>query len=242
MENAQDSHSGPSVPLSHVERIQGGGSRRNRPECRQLVSHDLAVDTDIIKLTGRSPLALVNTWSATEHVGPGATQQHIVATEPVATAWQDRPRIPLEVLELASAVVARPTIDKVITVPPSEAITALPTTDFVVARTTEQGVVSLASEELDSDHFPRSVRWWIADDYVPMLRTVNTPALDGETVLVPVRGKPSVPICPTARVPVGPTLIAWRPRRARGRCRGRSSAVVEPVGIAPQRSHLLLRG
>ena len=85
-------------------------------------SYDLAVNE--IKLTRRPPVALVDTWSATENVSSRSTQQHIVAPVPVATAWKDPPRISLAVLELAGAVVARPTIDQVITGPPPEAVTA----------------------------------------------------------------------------------------------------------------------
>ena len=118
-------------------------------------SYDLAVTTEIIKLTRRPPVALVDTWSATEHVSSRTTQQHIVAPLPVATASKDHPRSSLVVLELAGAVVARPTIDQVITAPPSDAVTALAATDFVVSRTTEQAVISFESEELDSPHFPR---------------------------------------------------------------------------------------
>ena len=93
-------------------------------------SYDLAVDTEIIRLTRRPPVALVDTWSATEHVSSRTTQQHIVAPVPVATAWKDRSRISLAVLELAVAVVARPTIDHVITTPPSDAVTALAAADL----------------------------------------------------------------------------------------------------------------
>lgn len=209
---------------------------------RRLASYDLAVGPEIIKLTRRSSLALVHAWSATEHVGSRTTHQDIVAPFPVATAWKDPPRISLAVLELAGAVVARPTIDQVITGPPPEAVTALAAADFVVSCTTDQGVISFESEELDSHHCPRRVCWWIADYDVSVLGTVDAPAFDGEAVLVSVRGKPCIPIRPTADVPVCPTLIPWRPRRAGRRGRRGPSAVVEPVGTASERGYPLLRG
>ncbi len=62
-----------------------GSPEGTAPECRRLTSYDLAVTTEIIKLTRRPPVALVDTWSATEHVSSRTTQQHIVAVEPVAT-------------------------------------------------------------------------------------------------------------------------------------------------------------